>query len=291
MPITCQLSSASRSRPALSRIVGGGGALRQRPLTIVSVLRSKDLTRLLDLVHAVNEAPDGDYLRVALAGAARLIPAETVSYNEMVTAAEERNVVEPEHPNWAVLHSAYLAHVAQHPLHEVLSTGRLAVGEPVAVSDLVGGRAFRASAIYREYFQHRDVEDQLVVLVAARSFGTQLIAFNRSRRGFGTRDRAAAAALVPHLRQAIRHRRRLARLHAVAALVGRVEVPDPAWDSLTPREREVIDILASGATDGRIGRVLGISGRTVGKHLEHIYRKLEVPGRSAVAGLARRRAG
>lgn len=260
----------------------------------MSTLRSKDLIHLLDLIHEMGEAPDDGYLRVALAGAAGLTPAETVSYNEMnaVVAQEEWFVIEPEYSHRTVLDAAYLANLGQHPLVRLVAAGQLPVGEPVAVSDLVGARAFRALPLYREFYRHQEVEDQLAVLLDARGAAQhRLIAFNRSRRGFGARDRAAAAAFVPHLRQAIRYRRRLARLRAAAALVDRVEVADSAWSRLTPRELEIIDFLASGATDGRIGRILGISGRTVGKHLEHIYRKLEVPGRAAVVGMARRRAG
>ncbi|WP_344257338.1 helix-turn-helix transcriptional regulator [Terrabacter carboxydivorans] len=49
---------------------------------------------------------------------------------------------------------------------------------------------------------------------------------------------------------------------------------DRAWMSLTPRERQVIDLLSRGFTAGAIGRRLGISPRTVSKHVEHAYDKL-----------------
>ncbi|HSS30759.1 MAG TPA: helix-turn-helix transcriptional regulator, partial [Nitrospiraceae bacterium] len=61
---------------------------------------------------------------------------------------------------------------------------------------------------------------------------------------------------------------------------------EPAADSLTPREREVLQWLAGGKTDRDIGDILGISPRTVHKHLEHIYRRLEVTGRRQAVAVA-----
>ena len=46
--------------------------------------------------------------------------------------------------------------------------------------------------------------------------------------------------------------------------------------SLTPREREILELLAEGFTMQQIGRRLGISPRTVETHVAKLYRKLEV---------------
>lgn len=50
---------------------------------------------------------------------------------------------------------------------------------------------------------------------------------------------------------------------------------------LTPREREVVIWLAHGKTDAEIAALLGLSTRTVHKHLEHVYVKLGVETRTA----------
>jgi DNA-binding CsgD family transcriptional regulator len=52
---------------------------------------------------------------------------------------------------------------------------------------------------------------------------------------------------------------------------------------LTAREREVLALVASGKTNTEIGLLLAISGRTVQKHLEHIFEKLGVETRTAAA--------
>jgi len=54
---------------------------------------------------------------------------------------------------------------------------------------------------------------------------------------------------------------------------------------LTPREAEVLSWLAKGKTNRDIAEILGMSPRTVNKHLEHIYIKMGVETRAAAAAL------
>ncbi len=56
--------------------------------------------------------------------------------------------------------------------------------------------------------------------------------------------------------------------------------------NLTSREAEVLLWAAKGKTNRDIGEILGISPRTVNKHLDHVYEKLGVETRTAAAALA-----
>jgi DNA-binding response OmpR family regulator/DNA-binding CsgD family transcriptional regulator len=56
--------------------------------------------------------------------------------------------------------------------------------------------------------------------------------------------------------------------------------------ALTPRETEVLSWLAKGKTNRDIADILGMSPRTVNKHLEHIFEKLGVETRTAAAAIA-----
>ena len=49
---------------------------------------------------------------------------------------------------------------------------------------------------------------------------------------------------------------------------------------LTPRQREILQLLAKGFYYKEIGATLGISHSTVRAHLHSVYRKLEVRSRS-----------
>ncbi|MGA9721295.1 MAG: helix-turn-helix transcriptional regulator [Candidatus Binatus sp.] len=55
---------------------------------------------------------------------------------------------------------------------------------------------------------------------------------------------------------------------------------------LTPRESEILALMAAGKTDREIGVALGISSRTVSKHVEHILDALGVRSRTAAAAVA-----
>jgi len=59
------------------------------------------------------------------------------------------------------------------------------------------------------------------------------------------------------------------------------------FDSLTPREREVLGLLASGRRNSEIATALGLSDKTVRNHVSNVLLKLQVPDRTAAALKAR----
>jgi len=62
--------------------------------------------------------------------------------------------------------------------------------------------------------------------------------------------------------------------------------PDP-FPELTPREHEILNLLAANAPTERIADVLGLSAKTVRNHLSSIFTKLEVVDRAAAVIKAR----
>ncbi len=60
-------------------------------------------------------------------------------------------------------------------------------------------------------------------------------------------------------------------------------------EQLSPRENDVLDLLIKGMSVRQISDALFVSEKTVRKHLEHIYEKLQVKGsREAIAKFVRR---
>ena len=57
---------------------------------------------------------------------------------------------------------------------------------------------------------------------------------------------------------------------------------------MTPREREVLALLAEGLTNREIAVRLVVSEHTVHRHVTNILRKLDVPSRAAAAAHAAR---
>lgn len=64
-----------------------------------------------------------------------------------------------------------------------------------------------------------------------------------------------------------------------------LSAPAPAHEGapLTRREREILNWVSTGKTDGQIAAILGRSPRTIQKHLENAYVKLGVENRTAAA--------
>ena len=60
-----------------------------------------------------------------------------------------------------------------------------------------------------------------------------------------------------------------------------------AFPELTPREREVLELVATGCRNHEIARRLGMSEKTVRNHVSQVLLKLQVPDRTAAALKAR----
>ena len=64
---------------------------------------------------------------------------------------------------------------------------------------------------------------------------------------------------------------------------GRRGRPRSGWDSITPIEHSVADLVAEGLSNPQIGERLYISSRTVQTHLAHVFAKLDISARAQLA--------
>ncbi|MBT0772721.1 response regulator transcription factor [Kineosporia sp. J2-2] len=76
---------------------------------------------------------------------------------------------------------------------------------------------------------------------------------------------------------------RIARTLLTEGTVG----PPPALPPLSPRELDVLRLVARGMANKQIGRALGISERTVKVHLGNVFRRIGVQDRTSAALWAR----
>jgi DNA-binding CsgD family transcriptional regulator len=145
-------------------------------------------------------------------------------------------------------------------------------GGVLKITDFYSARQWHSTAMYTDLDRRQGFEHTLTVCLPAalpptagpsRYVGVGLI------RGpgpdFSERDRAVLTLLAPHLAQAYREAER--RRHPVPRL--------------TPRQNDLLRLLAAGHTNTQIARRLGISEATVRTHLEHIYARLGVSSRTA----------
>jgi DNA-binding CsgD family transcriptional regulator len=108
-------------------------------------------------------------------------------------------------------------------------------------------------------------------------------------------DRKQAGAEAARARQvAVRLRARPLR-EALDALArrGRLDLgagPVPGADSvLTPRELDVMRLVAAGLTNRQVGERLHISEKTASVHISHVLAKLDASGRTEAVSIALRR--
>jgi LuxR family maltose regulon positive regulatory protein len=103
-------------------------------------------------------------------------------------------------------------------------------------------------------------------------------------------DRQAAARTVTTAADTFRRlgaKANLARAEGLAAEInGEVRETAEEAELLTPREREVLRLVADGETDREIAQRLGLSRHTVHRHISNIRGKLGVASRSAAVARA-----
>ena len=79
----------------------------------------------------------------------------------------------------------------------------------------------------------------------------------------------------------------------LAELLAQGSAPAPATGAaaavLTPREAEILALVAEGRSNGEIGKQLFISTKTVSVHVSNILAKLDAASRTEAAAVARRR--
>lgn len=80
------------------------------------------------------------------------------------------------------------------------------------------------------------------------------------------------------------------RIRLAGLTTGQRQAPGPPapLDQLTPREYEILTLLAAGESNARIARKLGVTEKTVRNQLTSVFSKLEVADRVQAALLARR---
>jgi DNA-binding CsgD family transcriptional regulator len=142
----------------------------------------------------------------------------------------------------------------------------------IKITDFYSARQWHSTAMYTDFDRLMGIEHCLMLCLpeapprtARPGRHVRLTLDRRSGPDFSERDRAVLTLLRPHLYQAYLDAER--RRHPVPRL--------------TPRQRELLRLVAAGHTNTQIARHLGISEGTVGTHLENIYERLHVSSRTA----------
>jgi DNA-binding CsgD family transcriptional regulator len=227
-------------------------------------LRESDFRSGLELLGAMQEASRdvSSYARTGVAGLPGLVASEFTTLSICHLASGRREVYGlPAGALSATDREAFDRHFHAHPL--VRFHGYQGGGVAQRISDSVPFARFRESALYNEYYRRVRIDHAIALPIYVRDGLLVSFVLNRTRRDFTDRERALLDLLRPHL----------AKLYQKTGMSNR----------LTRREAEVLRWVAAGKSDAQISAILGISARTVQKHLEHAYQKLGVENRTAAA--------
>ncbi len=241
----------------------------------ISLEMLRRATQLMDSLADLDDPARADDL--ILPGLAGLVSCDVVVDNQIGLGPAVGQLRVTDYPaGWLAQAdtTAFTAHVHEHPLiNYIAETGD---DQPVKTSDVISQQQFHKLGIYADFFRPIRIEHQIGFTLPPRGGLFTAIALNRSQGDFSEDDRAVLSVLTEPLNNAIdrAHRRRTARSAletAASADVG----------SLTDRELQILELAAQGRTNRAIARALDVSPRTIAKHLEHVYRKLDVTSRAA----------
>jgi DNA-binding CsgD family transcriptional regulator len=206
------------------------------------------------------------------------VPADWCALNE-VPADLPRTVSLTDPPVSPEVHETFARLAHQNPLaaHFLASPE----GRALRFSDLITRSELHALELYQEMYRSLGVEYQIAFTLPSPSERILGVSLSRSHCDFTDTERDLLNLARPYLIQAYRNALLVTVPEAFAA-----RSPDAgALRSLglTPRQAEVLRLVAMGSSDYDVGAILGISARTVEKHLEHCYRVLGVANRSQAA--------
>jgi DNA-binding CsgD family transcriptional regulator len=234
------------------------------------------LRRAVGLVDSLAELDDpAGFADIVLPGLAALVGCDVLTYNEIGPAPGQTRYA--DYPAGALdpaTQPVFAAHVHEHPLiNHYRVTGS---GEPVMISDFLTQQRFHRLGLYAEFFRAIPVEHQMAVSLPGPDREVIGVALSRARRDFDDNDRAVLSVLrTPLIAALLRARRRQQAAGMLTAMAC------SGLTDLTDREIQILRLVAEGHTNASIAHALEVSPRTIAKHLEHIYRKLQVSSRAA----------
>jgi two-component system, NarL family, response regulator LiaR len=149
----------------------------------------------------------------------------------------------------------------------------------VVLMDLLMPRMSGLETIRRLSVSHPN----LVVLALTSSSDERSVteAMKAGARGYLLKD-TQAADLCSAIRAAISGRVQLSP-EAAAGLVQGVRSQEPSWESLTTRERQVLEFLAAGSSNKEIATQLNLVEKTVKTHVSNLLSKLGLHSRTQAA--------
>ena len=150
----------------------------------------------------------------------------------------------------------------------------------MSLSDLSGLQVL--AAVRTEAFPTR------VVFLSSSSATDAARAFSMGASGVLPKD-GAPQSLIRWLRQVISGQQQVPLAVRNARGSRMRGKPEELVTALTARERQIVELVSTGLSNREVGELLHISEGTMKVHLHHIFQKLSIRNRTALANIGRMR--
>lgn len=249
---------------------------------MLSGLGARDLGAVVEAAERIVASTDlDDFRRATVEVLAGATASPLVAWNEVCLRTNRIEAVTfpaMDPVLYGDLAAVFALHVDEHPViahHRDTGDHR-----PRAISDFVELGTFRQTGLYCEFYKPLGAKDQISFILPHTDLLIG-IALNTAESSITDRERTLCGLLYPVLLQTYRH---LATppsdMRAVMDYLER--------RGLTARELEVMMLVRGSASTKQMALQLGISARTVEKHVEHALAKLGVPSRLHAVALLNR---
>jgi DNA-binding CsgD family transcriptional regulator len=237
-------------------------------------------TVVLELVGDVFGLLELHELRLALVPALRTaVPSDYTSLNE-IGGNEVFSLTDPAiDPEY---HETFAQLFDQNPLYQRLQRTR--DGRAYRFSDVTTPAELHRTELYRRLYAPLGIEHQVAFTLPYNGERQIALTLNRCDRDFSDDERDLLNRARPYLIQAYRNaiayteQSRGPNTQLTGALI--------EHGGLTARQAEVVRLIALGSSNRAVADTLGMSERTVQKHLQQAYRTLGVHTRSDAAAAA-----
>jgi len=153
---------------------------------------------------------------------------------------------------------------------------RARAGRATSLTRAIAPRDLQRSSYYTDHLRHYDLEDgvEIVLVDQRRVVGDFRIWRSRSAQPMGEHEELMMELIAPSVLKSLQKfdAARQAAVQPATSSTGSVH--------LSPRERQILELMRAGRTDKEIAQQLGVSFWTVRTHIGALLRKLGVRNRT-----------
>lgn len=168
---------------------------------------------------------------------------------------------------------SYTRHQPSDPFRDHM---RARAGRATSLTRAIAPRDLQRSSYYTDHLRHYDLEDGVeIVLVDQRHVvGDFRIWRSRSTQPMGEREELLMELIAPSMMKSLQ------KFDAARQAAAQPPASSTGGVHLSPRERQILELIRAGRTDKEIAQQLGVSFWTVRTHIGALLRKMDVRNRT-----------